>query len=111
MLPFQRKKIDISVSSSLPASPVALIPPAGFQKLSPQEQQLFSKYGKVPTHKNIVLKVRGVHASETTRRVSYTNVPPNRNVNISILVTTPCPRLVVRRPPSSELLYLTLRST
>ncbi|KAF8736044.1 hypothetical protein AX14_000986 [Amanita brunnescens Koide BX004] len=40
MLPYQRKKIDIS-------------------KLSAQEQQLFAKYGKLPTHKNIMLKVRG----------------------------------------------------
>ncbi|KAM6494108.1 cAMP-regulated phosphoprotein/endosulfine conserved region domain containing protein, partial [Amanita muscaria] len=39
MLPFQRNKIDIS-------------------KLSPQEQQLFTKYGKLPTHKNVLMKMQ-----------------------------------------------------
>jgi len=37
MLPYQRNKIDIS-------------------KLNPQEQQLFAKYGKLPTHKNVLMK-------------------------------------------------------
>ncbi|KAF5361038.1 hypothetical protein D9756_004853 [Leucocoprinus leucothites] len=39
MLPAQRKKVDIS-------------------KLTPQEQQLFAKYGKLPTHKNILTKMQ-----------------------------------------------------
>jgi hypothetical protein len=39
MLPFQRKKVDIS-------------------KLNPQEQQLFAKYGKLPTHKNVLMKMQ-----------------------------------------------------
>jgi len=39
MLPFQRNKVDIS-------------------KLSPQEQQLFAKYGKLPTHKNVLMKMQ-----------------------------------------------------
>ncbi|KAF8895266.1 Endosulfine-domain-containing protein [Infundibulicybe gibba] len=39
MLPAQRNKIDIS-------------------KLNPQEQQLFSKYGKLPTHKNVLMKMQ-----------------------------------------------------
>ncbi|KAF8073612.1 Endosulfine-domain-containing protein [Lyophyllum atratum] len=39
MLPAQRNKVDIS-------------------KLSLQEQQLFSKYGKLPTHKNVLMKMQ-----------------------------------------------------
>ncbi|KAF9454851.1 Endosulfine-domain-containing protein [Macrolepiota fuliginosa MF-IS2] len=39
MLPAQRNKVDIS-------------------KLTPQEQQLFAKYGKLPTHKNILMKMQ-----------------------------------------------------
>ncbi|PBK97672.1 Endosulfine-domain-containing protein [Armillaria gallica] len=39
MLPAQRKKVDIS-------------------KLSDQEQILFSKYGKLPTHKNVLMKMQ-----------------------------------------------------
>ncbi|KAF6757582.1 camp-regulated phospho protein/endosulfine conserved region-domain-containing protein [Ephemerocybe angulata] len=39
MHPAQRNKIDIS-------------------KLNPQEQQLFSKYGKLPTHKNVLMKMQ-----------------------------------------------------
>ncbi|KAF8635886.1 hypothetical protein AX15_000067 [Amanita polypyramis BW_CC] len=39
MLPAQRNKIDIS-------------------KLSLQEQQLLSKYGKLPTHKNVLMKMQ-----------------------------------------------------
>ncbi|EDR13332.1 uncharacterized protein LACBIDRAFT_292544 [Laccaria bicolor S238N-H82] len=39
MLPAQRNKIDIS-------------------KLNPQEQQLFAKYGKLPTHKNVLMKMQ-----------------------------------------------------
>ncbi|KAG5639435.1 hypothetical protein H0H81_002306 [Sphagnurus paluster] len=39
MLPAQRNKIDIS-------------------KLSLQEQQLFAKYGKLPTHKNVLMKMQ-----------------------------------------------------
>ncbi|KAG6844665.1 hypothetical protein H0H87_005033 [Tephrocybe sp. NHM501043] len=39
MLPAQRNKVDIS-------------------KLNPQEQQLFAKYGKLPTHKNILMKMQ-----------------------------------------------------
>ncbi|TFK20609.1 Endosulfine-domain-containing protein [Coprinopsis marcescibilis] len=39
MLPAQRNKVDIS-------------------KLSPQEQQLFAKYGKLPTHKNVLTKMQ-----------------------------------------------------
>jgi len=39
MIPAQRNKIDIS-------------------KLSPQEQQLFAKYGKLPTHKNVLMKMQ-----------------------------------------------------
>ncbi|KAJ7855901.1 Endosulfine-domain-containing protein [Mycena olivaceomarginata] len=39
MLPAQRNKIDIS-------------------KLSDQEQQLFAKYGKLPTHKNVLMKMQ-----------------------------------------------------
>jgi len=39
MLPAQRNKIDIS-------------------KLSVQEQQLFAKYGKLPTHKNVLMKMQ-----------------------------------------------------
>ncbi|KAJ7163331.1 camp-regulated phosphoprotein/endosulfine conserved region-domain-containing protein [Mycena filopes] len=39
MLPAQRNKIDIS-------------------KLDPQEQQLFAKYGKLPTHKNVLMKMQ-----------------------------------------------------
>jgi len=39
MLPFQRNKIDIS-------------------KLNPQEQQLFAKYGKLPTHKSVLMKMQ-----------------------------------------------------
>ena len=55
-------KIDISVSlisSCVPNYPHPVLPSSRFQKLSAQEQQLFSKYGKVPTHKNILMqKVR-----------------------------------------------------
>jgi len=39
MLPYQRNKVDIS-------------------KLNPQEQQLFAKYGKLPTHKNMLTKMQ-----------------------------------------------------
>ncbi|KAJ7695996.1 camp-regulated phosphoprotein/endosulfine conserved region-domain-containing protein [Mycena rosella] len=39
MLPAQRNKIDIS-------------------KLNEQEQILFAKYGKLPTHKNILMKMQ-----------------------------------------------------
>jgi len=39
MLPMQRKKVDIS-------------------SLSPQEKMLFEKYGKLPTHKNVLSKVQ-----------------------------------------------------
>merc|ERR1712007_281961 len=39
MHPAQRNKIDIS-------------------KLNPQEQQLFAKYGKLPTHKNVLMKMQ-----------------------------------------------------
>jgi len=39
MHPAQRNKVDLS-------------------KLSPQEQQLFSKYGKLPTHKNVLMKMQ-----------------------------------------------------
>jgi len=39
MLPAQRNKVDLS-------------------KLTPQEQQLFAKYGKLPTHKNILTKMQ-----------------------------------------------------
>jgi len=39
MLPFQRNKIDLS-------------------KLNPQEQQLFAKYGKLPTHKSVLMKMQ-----------------------------------------------------
>ncbi|KAF8208751.1 camp-regulated phosphoprotein/endosulfine conserved region-domain-containing protein [Mycena galopus ATCC 62051] len=39
MLPAQRNKIDI-------------------KKLSDQEQVLFAKYGKLPTHKNILMKMQ-----------------------------------------------------
>lgn len=39
MHPAQRNKVDIS-------------------KLNPQEQQLFSKYGKLPTHKNVLMKMQ-----------------------------------------------------
>ncbi|KAG6840794.1 hypothetical protein C0991_004266 [Blastosporella zonata] len=39
MLPAQRNKVDMS-------------------KLNPQEQQLFAKYGKLPTHKNILMKMQ-----------------------------------------------------
>ena len=30
------------------------------QKLNPQEQQLFAKYGKLPTHKNVLMKMQKV---------------------------------------------------
>lgn len=39
MNPLQRNKIDIS-------------------KLNPQEQQLLAKYGKLPTHKNVLMKMQ-----------------------------------------------------
>ncbi|KAF4617165.1 hypothetical protein D9613_005992 [Agrocybe pediades] len=39
MLPFQRNKVDLST-------------------LSPQEQQLFAKYGKLPTHKSVLMKMQ-----------------------------------------------------
>ncbi|KAF7346134.1 mRNA stability protein [Mycena sanguinolenta] len=39
MLPAQRNKIDI-------------------KKLSDQEQLLFAKYGKLPTHKNVLMKMQ-----------------------------------------------------
>ncbi|EAU86108.2 hypothetical protein CC1G_07187 [Coprinopsis cinerea okayama7 len=39
MHPAQRNKVDIS-------------------KLTPQEQQLFAKYGKLPTHKNVLMKMQ-----------------------------------------------------
>lgn len=39
MHPAQRNKVDIS-------------------KLNPQEQQLFARYGKLPTHKNILMKMQ-----------------------------------------------------
>jgi len=39
MLPAQRNKIDIS-------------------KLTEQEQLLFAKYGKLPTHKNVLMKMQ-----------------------------------------------------
>ncbi|KAG8998429.1 hypothetical protein FRB94_006897 [Tulasnella sp. JGI-2019a] len=38
MLPFQRKKVDISA-------------------MTPEEQKLFRLYGKLPTHKNVLSKV------------------------------------------------------
>ena len=35
------------------------------QKLNPQEQQLFAKYGKLPTHKNVLMKMQKVrHSSQ-----------------------------------------------
>jgi hypothetical protein len=42
------------------------------QKLNPQEQQLFAKYGKLPTHKNALMKMQKVrrtwlNASDTPR--------------------------------------------
>ncbi|PPQ67987.1 hypothetical protein CVT25_000467 [Psilocybe cyanescens] len=39
MHPFQRNKVDIS-------------------SLNPQEQQLFAKYGKLPTHKSVLMKMQ-----------------------------------------------------
>jgi hypothetical protein len=39
MLPFQRNKVDLS-------------------KLNPQEQQLLTKYGKLPTHKSVLMKMQ-----------------------------------------------------
>ncbi|KAH9480574.1 mRNA stability protein [Psilocybe cubensis] len=39
MNPFQRNKVDIS-------------------NLNPQEQQLFAKYGKLPTHKSVLMKMQ-----------------------------------------------------
>jgi len=39
MLPYQRKKVDLS-------------------KLNPEEQKLFAKYGKLPTHKNALMKMQ-----------------------------------------------------
>jgi len=39
MLPAQRKKVDLS-------------------KLTPQEQQLFARYGKLPTHKSVLMKMQ-----------------------------------------------------
>ncbi|KAF8319028.1 hypothetical protein DL93DRAFT_2054001 [Clavulina sp. PMI_390] len=39
MLPMQRKKVDLS-------------------SLSEEEKKLFAKYGKLPTHKNVLSKVQ-----------------------------------------------------
>ena len=61
MLPAQRNKVDLSVCR-IPHSPwTRLIDAYGvLQKLNPQEQQLFAKYGKLPTHKNILMKMQKV---------------------------------------------------
>lgn len=70
MLPFQRNKVDLSVSQH----PAHTVTPtlehchcAQFfpflshaQNLSPQEQQLFAKYGKLPTHKSVLMKMQKV---------------------------------------------------
>jgi hypothetical protein len=37
-----------------------LILSISLQKLNPQEQQLFAKYGKLPTHKNVLMKMQKV---------------------------------------------------
>ncbi|KAJ3561297.1 hypothetical protein NP233_g10279 [Leucocoprinus birnbaumii] len=59
MLPAQRNKVDISVClvRTHTARP-AEIRFSFRQKLTPQEQQLFAKYGKLPTHKNILMKMQ-----------------------------------------------------
>jgi len=71
MLPFQRNKIDISVSSLLHSfnDDHEYIDTGVFlQKLNPQEQQLFAKYGKLPTHKNVLMKMQKVRRTFQYRR-------------------------------------------
>jgi len=60
------------------------------QKLNPQEQQLFAKYGKLPNHKNVLMKVQKV--SRDSLRVLGPAEYLCRNGNTSIPATTPCPR-------------------
>ena len=76
--------------SMRPCIPV-LIPVPFLQKLDPQEQQLFAKYGKLPTHKSVLLKTQKV------RYMSYGTYPGliwyARNANISTRVTMLCQRL------------------
>jgi hypothetical protein len=61
MLPAQRKKVDLSVSHSAAVSRRnVLMTPMVLQKLTPQEQQLFARYGKLPTHKSVLMKMQKV---------------------------------------------------
>jgi hypothetical protein len=39
---------------------VSLMLVGDLQKLNPQEQQLFAKYGKLPTHKSVLMKMQKV---------------------------------------------------
>lgn len=61
MLPAKRNKIDISVSipSSGPSDSSADI---RYQAMSEEEQKLFRLYGKLPTHKNTLMKMQKVRA-------------------------------------------------
>ncbi|KAG8862448.1 hypothetical protein FRB96_001519 [Tulasnella sp. 330] len=56
MLPFQRKKVDIS-------------------SMTEEEQKLFRLYGKLPTHKNVLSKVAKAsaagHKSSSNRTMKY----------------------------------------
>lgn len=77
MLPFQRNKIDISVRlihfyRHLQSMLILYILDWGclWQKLSPQEQQLFSKYGKLPTHKNVLMKMQKVRCANAHTRLN-----------------------------------------
>ena len=103
MLPFQRNKIDLSVSSPLhwfnDGHKYITIPDTGvfLQKLNPQEQQLFAKYGKLPTHKSVLMKMQKVQEFPSipyTHKYAWLSL--TRIANILIRVTMRCPRLELR---------------
>ncbi|TFK40722.1 camp-regulated phospho protein/endosulfine conserved region-domain-containing protein [Crucibulum laeve] len=79
MLPAQRNKIDIS-------------------KLNPQEQQLFAKYGKLPTHKNALMKMQKErkYFDSGDYAMSKAGVAPPTNVGTAI----PNPENIPHASPS-----------
>ncbi|KAF8644543.1 hypothetical protein AX16_008417 [Volvariella volvacea WC 439] len=67
MLPARRNKIDIS-------------------KLSPQEQELFAKYGTLPTHKSVLMKMQKErkYFDSGDYALSKAGVAPQSNVGTAI---------------------------
>jgi hypothetical protein len=59
MLPAQRNKIDISVCFMLQCT-LTRTTHTFVQKLTEEEQKLFRLYGKLPTHKNNLMKMQRV---------------------------------------------------